>query len=199
MKRFSRMFFTTFVALLLLTFIGTLTIWIRSYFVWEGVTLSVGTEEAWPSISWIRFSDGDIVLAKQFFDSRTHPHPQIPRFKHVQLAQDQTHITAEAFIRDGGGYYRCGFGAWRKSYALPDYAYKGWSILSRDVQREISVTTFPLWAVALLTGPLPIWIIIRRVRRRRSVPGMCRTCGYDLRATPDRCPECGAFASASRG
>jgi len=34
MKRFSRMFVTTFVAFLPLTFIGTLTIWIRSYFVW---------------------------------------------------------------------------------------------------------------------------------------------------------------------
>ena len=49
-----------------------------------------------------------------------------------------------------------------------------------------------LWPYAAMGGVLALWpayALTRRLRRRKV--GTCPGCGYDLRATPDRCPECG--------
>jgi hypothetical protein len=47
----------------------------------------------------------------------------------------------------------------------------------------------PLWAPLVLFSLLPATRLWRRRKRPRS--GTCPSCGYDLRATPDKCPECG--------
>jgi len=50
----------------------------------------------------------------------------------------------------------------------------------------------PLWMIeVVLSLPLVLWAwqIVRD--RRRPKPGICPNCGYDLRASPQRCPECG--------
>jgi hypothetical protein len=50
----------------------------------------------------------------------------------------------------------------------------------------------PYWSPAVLFAILPtiwIWRFVKYERRRNL--GHCPKCNYDLRATPDRCPECG--------
>lgn len=49
----------------------------------------------------------------------------------------------------------------------------------------------PYWALFTFTTLLPLVRTWRWLRRRRRGPGICPKCGYDLRASPDRCPECG--------
>jgi hypothetical protein len=49
----------------------------------------------------------------------------------------------------------------------------------------------PDWAACLMWLPFAVPLVKRLHRRQRVRHGLCVVCGYDLRATPERCPECG--------
>jgi hypothetical protein len=56
----------------------------------------------------------------------------------------------------------------------------------------------PCWFLMLLSAALParqlrLWL---RSRRRNQLR-LCRACGYDLRASPGKCPECGTEPSSN--
>jgi hypothetical protein len=49
----------------------------------------------------------------------------------------------------------------------------------------------PHWALAIFTAILPAFAFVRFLQNRNRHDNLCPKCGYDLRTTPGRCPECG--------
>jgi hypothetical protein len=76
------------------------------------------------------------------------------------------------------------------TYGTDAHAFGGFGCSLHDSKgyREIWL---PTW-VMLLASMAPMGLVGLRYWRRKHRPaGCCKHCGYDLRATPDRCPECG--------
>jgi hypothetical protein len=79
-----------------------------------------------------------------------------------------------------------GLGAKRTVYETDDYV----------ETRTYAGARVPHWFAATVLALLPArWIISRRRGGKKAAFALCRRCGYDLRATPDRCPECGTPAA----
>ena len=68
---------------------------------------------------------------------------------------------------------------------------------------------FGLHPVLLLGGAVAAPVVLHKTvkhvnlaraehRASRIRRGICVNCGYDLRATPERCPECGTLAPSSQ-
>lgn len=49
----------------------------------------------------------------------------------------------------------------------------------------------PLYAVLLVSAALPLWKVRVYIYSRRNRQGHCQACGYDMRANPAKCSECG--------
>ena len=70
------------------------------------------------------------------------------------------------------------------------------SLYSKDLygggRTVISQAGAPPSFLAIIAAPLPLArLMARRRAHRRAAGGCCAACGYDLRASRERCPECG--------
>jgi len=55
----------------------------------------------------------------------------------------------------------------------------------------------PYWFACIVGLVAPVLWTVRRRRRMVKFRSDCPICGYDLRATPDRCPECGTVTDTA--
>jgi hypothetical protein len=99
---------------------------------------------------------------------------------------------------------RCGFALSLKSVVVPPLDQISYErlVLAGDPRatdpatRAFSLKTYtavvPYWCLCLLASiPMipPTTRYVIHLHRKRQ--GLCVSCGFNLRATPDRCPECG--------
>ncbi len=75
-----------------------------------------------------------------------------------------------------------GFNAWRTNWRPRCTLYR----------RFYGVVVLPFWPLVMLfcSTLWLAWMPLHRRRKRKKL-GLCLKCGYDLRGSKDRCPECG--------
>ena len=196
-KRLARILLHALTVLSLLLFVAIIVVWVRSYWVTDGWyytaqrRISGRTEETTRAV---RLDAGrlHLLFSRLLYDDVWMASLGFPRIRPTSRfwhSSGEPQVLAQipggpdlVVIRRILGF---------------EYGVTNPTPRTRDLLQSRWVAV-PLWLLALCTVWLPLlrWRKWRRVGRARA-QRHCIACGYDLRATPERCPECGAAAAAA--
>ena len=206
----ARRLFTLLSALSLLLFVAVCVLWVRSYRYADGADFARPGGLLLQTDSWRGELGVDTVVGwpapEAQFRSYEPPIGLMPARPFIVPDTDQGDLKrwqagvvsgargrARTPLRDDGSVVRLsGYSINESQYHRLSNPMPYWSI------------GVPHWLLACITAYPPlVWIFrflktsVRRGRTARpSVRGLCRQCGYDLRATSGRCPECGTVPAA---
>ncbi len=173
--RRSRAMFTAVSAASALLCVATSAAWARSYFANDGfrwTSPSVSMASVYLARGRLVYQRWDVEPSRP---SRGHDGPTF--VSHQPAADPFLRISRDKPLFDSGGF-----------------------VLGVDTGGGSAVTVIrfavvPFWSIIPFTLVLPsVWFVSARHLRRRAdlrAAGRCERCGYDLRASPHRCPECG--------
>jgi hypothetical protein len=164
------------VALSLVLYVAMAAVWVLSYWYQSGVGLYV---PAAPGTFFLVANGGRLILGADRFPSPTGAGVE---FQRGGAAADPSLVSPSGWM---GNEFYCheglGFGV----------AYPA-GTAANAARRRRYVAIAPFWFVAVALA-VPLAASVRAMRRRRITSDCCSSCGYDLRATPERCPECGTI------
>ena len=190
MRRAGRILYNLLTAISLLLLLTTVTVWVRSYWVSD-------------EFSWILFAQdfqGKGIICSRGGIKYSKYETHSPEFHRLQAEWIFHHSVRKATE----------YPIYQDSSVLPllppryraigfEYVPKATAQENSGLTSSASSLTLPLYFPTLLFTLLPAHYFFRTRRRRRRAKriaqGHCPACNYDLRASPDRCPECGLAAT----
>jgi hypothetical protein len=209
MRRFRRTLAWVCAVLLLAAVLG---MWVRGYWARDGIWYSTDSTRyglhSYRGRAWFWRLDvapgpTAMVWTTPVKMDRGFVHDSAPDSWYAQFASlgpfslrpDQL---LEAPFGGGGGGAAVDRGALGFRYVRDDAWYPRAQLMDGYPTVTSIAVAVPHWALALAAATWPAGMVWRAARRRvRAARGLCVTCGYDLRASGDVCPECGAAATGS--
>jgi hypothetical protein len=180
-RRIGRYILNMLAALSLVLCVATCLLWVRSYSRCDLLRYLSDGKHVGDVDYFVCSMNGRIALTRLVEIRPDELNFTPPGRLPTGFSRQLLHVDGTVLGGDESLWNRIGFAAWSAGSAKN----------SNSAER---VCVIPYWFIATLFALAPIFRSRALLSsRRRGRPGACRKCSYDLRATPDRCPECGTM------